>query len=260
MIKLKLIAFFLLIGLPFNSFSQAGIAHEVGLVAGTVQFRSDYGQSDNSETNFKNNGFQIGLIDYMNFSYTDYVNNYFKEHFKIRNEFSYSKSTLQHYGQWVEKNTLPAQQLKAMRGTSQLINLGTQLEFSFIHIHDYENTIGSFDPYIAIGPQISYYTATATSELGELGNPLTTYPKYLVPSDGRPHGYSNESKAVFSAALNLGTRYRLNTMSDLILDIRAQYFFSDWVDGLNPNKDIYKENSKNDALLFLGLGYLFYLD
>jgi len=82
----------------------------------------------------------------------------------------------------------------------------------------------------------------------------------LVPSDGRPHGYSNESKAVTSEVLNLGTRYKLNRMSDLVLDVRLQYFNSDWVDGLNPNKELYTENKYNDWLTFIGVGYIYYLD
>lgn len=260
MIKLKIIVLFLLIALPISSFSQAGITHSVGIIASAIQFRSDYGQRDNTETNLNNMGFGIAVVDYLNFSYTDYVNNYFKEHFKIKNELSYSRTDLQNYGEWVEKNTLPSQQLKAMRGSTQLVSLGVQLEYNFIHIHDFESTIGSFNPYIAIGPQITYYTATATSELGRLGNPLTTHPKYLVPSDGRPHGYSNESKAVFSVALNIGTHYKLTSMSDLVFDVRAQYFGSDWVDGLNPNKNLYTENKSNDWLTSIGVGYIFYLE
>jgi outer membrane protein W len=260
MIKHKLITLLLLVWLPFNSFSQAGITHSVGIIAGPLQFRSDYGQRDNSDTNMKNMGFGIAFVDFMNFSYTDFANSYFKEHFKIRNEFSYIKADLEHYGEWVKKNTLGAQQLRAMHGSTKIISLGTQLEFSFIHIHDFERTPGSFNPYVAIGPQINYYTATTTSELGELGNPLTTFPKYLVPSDGHPHGYTNESKAVFSAALNFGTRYKLSPMSDLIFDVRAQVFSSDWVDGLNPNKDSFTENKNNDWLTSIGIGYILYLE
>lgn len=260
MIKLKIFVLFLLIGLPYTSFSQFGITHEVGVIAGRVEFRSDYGQRDNTQNNLNNQGIQVAVVDYMNFSYTDNINDYFKEHFKVRSELSYSKTNLKHYGEWVEGNGLFAQRLRGMRGSTQLLNLGMQLEYNFIHIHDFERTIGSFNPYISLGPQISYYTATATSTLGELGDPLITPVKYLIPSDGRPHGFSNESKAVFSGTLNLGTRYKLTSMSDLIFDVRAQYFASDWVDGLNPNKDLYKENKGNDWLTFVGLGYILYLD
>jgi hypothetical protein len=260
MIKQKIFILFLLLNLPYNSFSQSGIAHEIGIIAGRIEFRSDYGQRNNSQTNLDNQGFGIAVVDYMNFSYYDRGDDYFKEHFKVRSELSYSKTNLKHYGEWVEKTTPAAKRLEAMRGSTQLLNLGFQLEYNFMYIHDFENTIGSFNPYIALGPQISYYTATATSTMGNMGDPTITPPKYLVPSDGHPYGFSNESKGVVSATLNLGTRYKLTEMSDLILDIRAQYFGSDWVDGLNPNKDVFTENQKNDWLTFVGLGYIYYLD
>jgi hypothetical protein len=32
-----------------------------------------------------------------------------------------------------------------------------------------------------------------------------------------------------------------------MIDLRFQYFFSNWVDGLNPNPKIYKENKKRLA-------------
>ncbi|WP_264566207.1 THC0290_0291 family protein [Flavobacterium sp. N3904] len=260
MIKLKIFILLILMCWSNRTLSQSGIVHEIGVIAGPVQFRSDYGQRDNVQTNMNNTGFGLGIIDYLNFSYNDNQNIYFKEHFKIRNELSYSKTDLQNYGQWVEKNTLPSQQLAAMRGSTQLINLGTQLEFYPLHIHDFENTMGSFAPYASLGIQISYYSATATSTMGELGNTATTHPKYLVPSDGHPHGYATESKAVISEVFDIGTRYKLNRMSDLIIDLRYQHFESDWVDGLNPNKDIYTENKSNDSLLWLTVGYIFYLE
>jgi outer membrane protein W len=260
MIKHKLLACIFLFGCIIPAFPQSGIVHEVGVITGRIEFRSDYGQRDNTQTNLNNMGFGIAIVDYLNFSYNDNSRSYFKEHFKVRSELSYSKTNLKHYGDWVTGTSIGAKQLEAMRGSTQLINLGFQLEYYFRDIHDYENTIGSFAPYISLGGQVGYYTATATSTLGALGNIATTYPKYLIPSDGRPHGYSNESKAVTSEVLNIGTRYKLNRMSDLVLDLRVQYFNSDWVDGLNPNKEIYTENKYNDWLTFIGVGYIYYLD
>ena len=260
MSNIKIIAVLLLLALPLNSFSQGRISHELGIIAGRIEMRSDYGQRHDTKTNLNNVGFEIAIVDYMNFSYTDFVNDYFSEHFKVRNELSYSKTNLKHYGEWVEKNTITSKQLKAMRGSSQIVNLGFQLEYNFRDIHDFERTYGAFAPYIALGPQIGYYTAKATSELGELGTIATTHPKYLIPSDGHPYGFSNESKTVFSGVLNIGTRYKLSPLSDLVFDMRAQYFNSDWVDGLNPNPELFKENKNNDWLTFVGLGYIYYLD
>jgi hypothetical protein len=45
---------------------------------------------------------------------------------------------------------------------------------------------------LCIGGQISYYDAKASSTLGPLGTPATTFPKYLTPSEGRPFGFSTE--------------------------------------------------------------------
>lgn len=103
MVKPKIFSSLLLIDLSFNTFSQSRITHEIGVIAEPIEFRSDYGQRNNSKTNSKNMGFEIAIVDYLNFSYTDYVNNYFAEHFKVRNELSYIKANLNHYGEWTEK-------------------------------------------------------------------------------------------------------------------------------------------------------------
>jgi hypothetical protein len=45
-----------------------------------------------------------------------------------------------------------------------------------------------------------------------------------------------------------------------MIDLRFQYyFFSNWVDGLNPNPEIYKENKANDWLVWFNVGYIYYL-
>ena len=265
LIFMKISKYFTVILLLFfifseDVFAQPGVVHEVGVIGGPLQFRSDYGERGNQETNMNNKGYGIGVIDYMNFAYNASPREYFKNHFKVRNEVSFSKTNLQNYGQWVEKESIGSQQLAAMRGTVQLINLGSQLEYSpLTDLHSYEYDIGTFAPYISLGAQVSFYTATATSTMGSMGTAGVTFPKYLIPSDGRPHGYSNESKAVFSGVMDIGTRYRLGTLSDLVLDLRFQYFSSDWVDGLNPNKEDFTENKSNDSLLWLTIGYIYYI-
>ena len=256
-----IIILFILFGLSSKINAQIGIAHEIGVVIGPVMFKSDYGARNDFGTNINNNGFGIGLVHYLNFSYNSNKRTFFSEHFKVRSELSYSKSNFKHYGQYVEtnSNSLGIQQLRAMSGSSGLINLGTQLEYSPIKIHDFENSIGSFGPYGSIGVQFSSYTSKANSTLGQLGSSSATFPKYLDPSDGHLYGFSNESKGVFSIVSSVGTRYKLSRLQDLIIDFRFQYFNSDWVDGLNPNPEIHKENRANDWLIWVNLGYIYYL-
>jgi hypothetical protein len=262
MIKLKLITLVVFIGLSNNVFSQFGISHEIGVLAGPLEFRSDYGERNDEKTNTRNVGYGFAILDYLSFSYRNTQGSFFSEHFRIRNEFSYSKTDLHHYGKWVDNNnnTIRAKQLKAMYGSSQLLNYGLQFEYSPFSIHDFERSNHAFAPFIGLGAQVSYYTTVAASTLGELGNPITTFPKFLVPSDGHPHGYSTESEVVFSGVINLGTRYKLTPISDLLFNIQAQYFNSDWVDGLNPNKNLYKENTSNDSVVWVAFGYIYYLD
>ncbi|WP_310559359.1 THC0290_0291 family protein [Flavobacterium sp.] len=264
----KCIAFFsLVILLSVSNIAQAqfGFSHEIGAIVGPVAFQSDYGERHDLSTNTGNSGFGIGIVHYMNFSYTADCNcyspeTYFNDHFKIRSELSYNKTKLNHFGQWVEgKPSEGKEKLKAMNGSSAVTNIGMQLEFFPLSIRDFTETIESWGPFVSLGAQYSFYNTKAQSALGPLGTPLTTFPKYLTPTDDRPYGFSSESSSVFSVVTSLGTRYKLAPLSDLMVDLRLQYYFSDWVDGLKPNPDLYKENKANDWLVWFNVGYIYYL-
>ncbi|MES2239881.1 MAG: glutamate dehydrogenase [Bacteroidota bacterium] len=263
---LTICSLFILLGISNSITAQLGFSHEVGAIAGPVAFQSDYGERHDTKTNAGNTGIGIGIIHYLNFSYTaecDCYNpeTYFNDHFKLRSELSYNKTELEHFGEWVgpNKTSLQADQLRAMKGSTSVTNLGMQLEYFPLSIRDFSATIGSLGPFISLGGQFSYYNAEAHSTLGSLGTPLTTYPKYLTPYDGRQYGFSTEGGSVWSIVSSVGTRYKLAPLSDLMIDLRFQYYFSDWVDGLNPNKDLYKENKNNDWLVWLNVGYIYYL-
>lgn len=263
MLKPIVITLLALIGIPTIANAQSKIAQEVGIIFGPVSFQSDYGQRNNFDTNVGNTGFGIGLVHFINFSANNNRESFLTEHFKVRSELSFNTTKLEHFGEWVEREKAKnlVQHLRAMHGTSTLVNLGAQVEFSpFMKIHDFENTIGSFSPYLSLGFQVSYYSTKTSSRLGQLGIPLTTYPKYLTPSDGRQFGFSSENGVVLSATLGVGVHYKLTKMDDLMFEMRYQGFNSDWVDGLNPNKDLYKENKSNDSQVWFNVGYIYYLE
>lgn len=262
MLKKYSITWLFLLSIISNSNAQLLTASEVGLISGLVAFQSDYGERGDFDTKKGNTGFGVGIVHYLNFSSHAGYGNFLKDHIKLRSELSYYSTKLNHFGQWIEdgNNTIGKQQLRAMSGTSNVVNLGVQAEFYLLNIHDFENYVGSFAPYVSVGAFYSYYNAKVESSMGELGLPGVTFPKYLIASDGRPHGFSNESSGVFSATVSLGVRYKLNSMSDLQFETRFQYFNSDWVDGLNPNKDIFKENKSNDSKVWFNLGYIYYLE
>ncbi|MFI0491680.1 THC0290_0291 family protein [Flavobacterium sp.] len=265
-LKSTILFCFLLIGISNVLHAQFGFSHEIGAIAGPVAFQSDYGERHNLSTNAGNTGYGIGIIHYLNFSYEADCNcytpdTYFNDHFKLRSELSYNKTELKNFGEWVAPNRtgLGADQLRAMRGSTAVTNIGMQLEYFPFSIREFTSTIESWGPFISLGGQFSFYNAKASSTMGPLGTPLTTFPKYLVPSDGHPYGFSSEGGTVWSVVSSVGTRYKLAPLSDLMVDLRFQYYFSDWVDGINQNKALFKENKANDWLVWFNVGYIYYL-
>jgi len=140
-----------------------------------------------------------------------------------------------------------------MRGTASNFNLGMQLEFYPYSIREFEATKGKFGPFGSLGFQYTRYTPKAWSLLGPLGLPETTVVKYQ-------NAFTNQAGNVWSVIGSVGTRYKLDEKSDLLLDLRWQYYFSDWVDGLRPDPRFYKENKANDWLVWLNFGYIYYLE
>jgi hypothetical protein len=263
----KSIIFFCLLLFGFSNIANAqfGFSHEIGVIAGPVAFQSDYGKRHDIGTNASNSGYGVGIIHYMNFAYTAECDcytpeTYFNDHFKLRSELSYNVTDLDHIGEWVEgKPSLGKLQLKNMDGRTEVTNIGMQLEFFPLSIRDFTETIGGWAPFVSLGGQYSFYNAEAWSTMGPLGTPLTTFPKYLTPTDDRDYGFSTESNSVWSIVSSVGTRYKLSPLSDLMVDLRLQWYFSDWVDGLKPNPDLYKENKANDWLVWFNVGYIYYL-
>ncbi len=242
-----------------EGYSQFGFSHEVGIIAGPVVFYSDYGQRSNIETNMNNVGMGIGLIHYLNFAYRSDCNcytrdTYFNDHFKLRNEVSYHKTQLEHYGRWVDpsRTSVTADKLRAMGGSTSVFDIGSQLEYFPLSIRAF--TAGSYKiaPFASIGTHWVNFSPEAYTTYGSgvLDSPLNVPDKYVGAT-------SNSPGSTWSIVWSLGFRYKLTTMSDLMLDGRWQYYFSNWVDGLNPDVP---ENLANDWIYWLNVGYILYLD
>lgn len=239
------------------AFAQSSFSNEIGIIAGPVSFQSDYGERGNLSQNMGNTGFGIGFIHYVNLSYVGYnqykSETYFNEHFKLRTEISYTKSQFKHYGCLIDngKNTIGLQQLRAMRGETEIVNIGMQMEYYLTNVHDFENSSGILNPYISFGAHYSFYKPKAYSLLGPLET--NSISKYI--------GATTSSKSgIMSIVASVGSRYKLNELSDLIIETKMQYYFSDWVDGLKPDSSKYPENKANDWLVWLNLGYIYYLN
>lgn len=245
--------------------SQLGFSHEIGIIAGPLAFYSDYGQRFDFETNIGNVGFGIGLIHYINFSYRADCNCYtrdvyFNDHFKIRSEIDYHFTKFDHLGEWVDpdRTTPTADQLRAMKGSTSVFDIGAQLEYFPLSIRDFAAGAYKLAPFGSFGVHWVSFDPEVHSQLGPLNTPITTPPKYF-------NAFQQEGDSTWSIVMSAGVRYKLTPLSDLMLDARWQYYFSNWVEGLNPsfeNNGVVEvpENKANDWIFWLNFGYIYYLD
>ena len=255
-----------------EAYSQLGFSHEVGIITGPVAFYSDFGQRYDFETNVGNVGWGIGLIHYINFSYSADCNcysknTYFNDHFKVRSEIDYHKTNFEHLGEWVDpdKTSLIADQLRAMTGSSTVFDIGAQLEFFPLSIRDFAAGAYRIAPFGSFGVHWVSFDPEISSELGPLNTTTSTPNKYFG-------SFQQEGDSTWSIVMSTGIRYKLSPLSDLMLDARWQYYFSNWVDGLNPQQEFNEkflgdgngvpvpENKANDWIFWLNIGYIYYLD
>ena len=164
------------------------------------------------------------------------------------------RTDLVHCGKYLDpsKTSDFANKLRAMHGSTSTVNIGLQMEYYPWKTDDYNRGV-TFSPYVSFGGQIGCYTSKAYSDLGPIGIPQTTPVKYL-------NGTRNESLPVTSLTTSIGVRYRIDDYNSLMFDSRLQYYTSDWVDGINPDRTTYSENKTNDYSLTFNFGYVYYFN
>ncbi|MFD1062426.1 glutamate dehydrogenase [Winogradskyella litorisediminis] len=256
---------------PLAMQAQFGFSHEVGIIAGPTQFRSDFGQRYNEENNIGNTGYGIGLIHYINFSYRADCNcytadNYFNDHFKLRSEISYNKTQLNHFGEWVNpsRTGIDARRLRAHSGEAENFDVGMQLEYFPLSIRAFSSHTGGWAPFVSLGAhytlanpkQYTTFARSGTISDENVFNPDNIYAPWIAASGGE-YPINTDPINTWSVVTSIGTRYKLTILSDLMIDLRFQYYFSDWIDGLNHKLP---SNKMNDVLVWLNVGYIYYLD
>lgn len=249
-----------------SSFSQLPFSNEIGVIIGPVALQSDFGERHNLETNVGNTGIGIGFIHFMNFEYTTSYSpySYFKDHFRIRSELSWNKTKLKHFGAWVahHKTSENAKKLRAHTGESNNLDIGMQLEYFPFSMKEYSYTRNSLAPFVSLGAHLTYYNPKVftTYDNGDPNNLNNYYDPWHLNSNGsvRDTEFINSSGGTaFSIVGSVGTRYKISALSDLMVDLRLQYYFNDNIDGLNHKL---ASNQSNDYLIWLNFGYIFYLN
>ncbi|NQX86634.1 MAG: glutamate dehydrogenase [Flavobacteriaceae bacterium] len=256
----RLFAFFLIFfGLQFGH-AQLGFAHEIGVVFGPVEFRSDFGSRNDTKNNFSNSGIGIGIVHYLNLSYRRSSNccstdGYFNDHFKLRTEFSWNRTKLQHYGEWVGSDSVTenANKLRAHTGEANNYNIGMEWEYFPFSISAFSAYDFSFAPFISLGAHYTIFNPKAATTYGDqnIFNANNFYSEWDAGS------INAEGGTTWSVVASIGTRFKLSTLSDLMVNFRWQYYGNDLIDGLDHQLD---SNKSKDWLLWLNFGYIYYLN
>ena len=252
------------------SFAQLGFSHEIGVIAGPVAFQSDFGVRYDFETNSGNTGIGIGIIHYINFAYRADCNcysadTYFNDHFKLRSEISWNYTKLNHFGKWVDdsRTSENAERLRRHSGLAHNLDIGMQLEYFPKSIRSFQAFEYAFAPFISLGahyvnymPRV-YTTYNGSTNIEDMRNFYQPWVNAAVPNTNVDPFLDNEGGSTWSVVGSVGTRYKLTILSDLMIDLRWQYYFNNFIDGLDHNLE---SNKANDWLVWLNVGYVYYLD
>ena len=252
--KSLLLGFLLLFFGKATAFAQVGmVGQEIGIVAGPVAYYTDYGLRYNLETNTSNTGLGVGLVYYLNFAYKADCNcyatyTYFNDHFRLRAEIDYHQGELHHFGETSQKNNLNGEKLRAMIGKAQVFEMGAHLEYYPLSIRDYTAFAYPVAPYVSLGANFVSFDPYTYSTMGPLeDNLFPTFQGYVDQDAG----------STWSIVLGAGMRYKLNVVSDLVMNIQWRYYDTDWLDGLDHDNP---QNKFNDMIFWLNFGYIYYLN
>ncbi|MCF6348466.1 MAG: outer membrane beta-barrel protein [Flavobacteriaceae bacterium] len=250
--------FLLVLFIPLsNSYAQLDLSHEIGVSFGPVTMQTDYGERNHLPSSTATS-FGIAFAHYLSFYGSNYNwrngASYFSDHFKLKTEVSYYfNNNLEHKGRFAEQTDSFGDQIRAMKGSTKIFNVGTQLEYYFKNLEDYGllfNDSNKFAPYISVGFHYNSFDPEVSSDLGN----YITNPEVL-PLPWQENAIFVEKDNTFSFTFSAGTRYKLDSF-DLFIDARWQYFLSDRVDGLDAPSE-FSGSKFNDTLIYFSVGAIF---
>ena len=233
--------------------------HDIGVFTGFTSLQSDFGERGNFASEFNNNGISFSVAHYLHFFNRTLrwdPNNVMHNHLMVKTELEYLSNTkLDHHGYWANKQSPGGEQLRAMKGTLRMFNVGINLEY---YLHSLEEFVYPysdiwFNPFFTFGFKYSFYTNGLQSDLGDWQqNPAILPQKYRLTN-----ALDIGSGEAFSFNIGIGTRYKLTEKLDLSAKFSYQYFFSDKIDGLQA--EVF-ENKNNEWAMNMQFGLVYHLN
>ena len=111
-----------------------------------------------------------------------------------------------------------------------VFEVGSQLEYFPFSIRDFMADAYKIAPFISAGLHWVNYDPEAYTEFGtgNIESAANVPDKYIG-------AFQQEPGTTWAFVTSVGARYKLSQRSDIMLEARWQYYFSNWVDGLNPS-------------------------
>ncbi len=241
-----LIAVFFVLSNRISAQSQSTLEGSVNF--GLASFQTDYGIRGDIRSGLTGNvGIAVGGSIYLNFFNMDPLSgsdpNWSQRHLKLKLEGSYLQANLEHF--------VDTDIRKYMKGKATVINFGGVLEYHPFVIPDYiPDKDRKTSPYLGFGIMGGYSMPTETD-----AGLLQAYQPYTDANEQEHIPLITDSNLTYSLVFSAGIRYKLDDISAIMLDMRWQYFDSDYIDGLSPNPEIVL-NIHNDWLYYLNVGYV----
>jgi len=221
-----------------HKFDAQILNHDVGLFIGSTNLQSDYGNTKEYSSHFTNNGTSLSLSHYLSFNENTSrwgVRNRILDHLKLKTEIKYlSNGTFSHRGYYAEKKSIEGEKIRAMKGSLKMLDVGLNLECFLKPLSDRNDYSYNMylNPFFTFGFKYSFYTNGITSELGDWNKDRTLLPTWYSEENTLDIG-AGEALSVCSG---IGIVGRISSNIDFVTQVSYQYFFSDSIDGLNPNK------------------------
>lgn len=242
----------------FTTYGQH-LTHDVGIHFGTNTIQTDYGERGDFLSQYGNVGKSISLTHTMHFFNTGMrwqTDKSFLSRIAIRSELNIvTGNKLKHFGQWVERDSYVAEQLRAMKGEISFTSLGVQLEYYISKLGDFLHNSRDikWNPYLLAGVQYAFYKNNLTSNMGDWQTSRSVLPEKYQAEGALDIGNGSS----LASSFGFGTRYNLMEGINLNFQFNWQYFFTDALDGLKPDVD---ENKNNEWLVNLQLGVIYNLN
>ena len=249
----------LLVTLVHLSSNAQHFTHDVGFHIGTSTMQTDYGVRNNFLSSYGNSAISMSFTHTLHFFNKDprwNADHKIWSYLALRSELNIiTNKEFQHYGEFVNENSIGGEQLRAMTGATSVISVGFQLEYYLKCLKDfiYPWSDVKWNPYILAGLQYSMYNNTLSSTLGDWEQDIS-----ILPAKWRTPGAIDIGPGTtFAGTFGGGIRYKFRPKIDFNLQFNWQFFFSDAVDGLQADV---VENKNNEWLLNLQFGIIYHLN